>query len=79
MKRRLTGWNVVRIIRLLLGIAALIQGIIEKETWMFVAGGVLLLGAILNLGCCGSSGCSLPTPNQNKINKIQYEEVDTSK
>jgi hypothetical protein len=79
MKALLIGWNVFRIIRLLIGIAALVQGIIQKEGLVLVAGSWILLGALFNRGCCGSGGCTVPTSNQSSAKEVEYEEVVASK
>jgi hypothetical protein len=79
MKNFLAGWNVFRIIRLLIGIAALVQGIIQKEGLVLVAGSWILFGALFNRGCCGSGGCTVPTSNQSSAKEVEYEEVVASK
>ena len=61
MKKILSGWNGLRILRLLIGTGAVAQGIVQKEGLITIAGIWILLGAVLNLGCCGSGGCSVPT------------------
>ena len=79
MKRLLIGWNAFRIIRLLIGIGALVQGIIQKEGLVLVAGSWILFGALFNRGCCGSGGCSVPKSKQNPGKEVEYEEVVASK
>lgn len=61
MKQRiLSGWNRLRIFRLFLGVAAIVQGGLQKETVLIILGIAVLAGAVLNVGFCGSSGCSVP-------------------
>jgi hypothetical protein len=79
MKRLLIGWNAFRIIRLLIGIAALVQGIIQKEGLVLVAGSWILFGALFNRGCCGSGGCPVPMSKQSPGKEVGYEEVVASK
>lgn len=55
-----TGWTVPRIFRLVMGIAALVFGIIGRDMLLSAAGGFLALMAVLNSGCCGVGGCSVP-------------------
>jgi hypothetical protein len=74
-----TGWNFFRVARLLLGIAALVQAIMLKE-WLLALAGVFIAGmALANTGC-GLGGCAphmdKKSHTSNKINEIQYEEVD---
>lgn len=67
----------MRIIRLILGIAVLIQGIVMAE-WMFMAlGGLFSLMPLLNIGCCGASGCNIRTrKNSHKQTEdITFEEI----
>jgi hypothetical protein len=79
MKRLLIEWNAFRIIRLLIGIAALAQGIIQKEGLVLVAASWILFGTLSNKGCCGSGGCSVPKSNQSLGREVEYEEVVASK
>lgn len=79
MNKFLTGWNVFRFIRLLIGLAALVQGIAQKEVLVLAAGSWVLFGALFNLGCCGRGGCSVPTSTQKTNKEVVYEEVDASK
>ena len=79
MIRTLThNWNIFRILRLILGIAILVQGI-QAGDWLFgIAGGLFSLMALLNAGCCAGGACTPPQrtnhqPNENTT--IEYEEV----
>ena len=76
MKGYLRNWNFMRVLRLALGIFIIVQGIQANE-WMFVALGALFsLMPLLNIGCCGTSGCNTRIPKSNKkIEDISYEEV----
>ena len=76
MRTLLSNWNWPRLIRLFIGLAALGQGIYSKENTMLMAGGLVILLAVLNYGCGGSNGCTVPNlPNQKK-NIIEHEELD---
>ena len=76
MKNYLKNWDFARLLRLGLGIFIVVQGILTKE-WLVVALGSLLSGmALLNLGCCGVSGCAVPVKKHTKKEEdIIYEEV----
>lgn len=76
MKDYLNNWNFMRVLRLALGIFVIVQGIMAKE-WLLVGfGGLFSLMPLMNIGCCGVSGCSTPAPKSNKkIEDITYEEV----
>lgn len=79
MQSFLTGWNLSRVVRLLIGLAAVVQGIIQKEGLVLAAGGWILVGAVFNFGCCGGSSCSIPKARQKTKKEVEYEEVDVSK
>jgi hypothetical protein len=74
----LKSWGLMRVLRLVLGIFAIVQAFITLD----IVIGILGLGisgmAFLNVGCCGSNGCS--TNSNTKISKqqitdVEYEEV----
>lgn len=57
MKINLVNWSVMRLLRILLGIAAIVQAYFENEG-SYVLLGIFLLGtAFLNVGYCGPNGC----------------------
>lgn len=76
MKRYLRNWNLMRILRLGMGIFIIVQGIMEKE-WLLVGlGSLFSLMPLLNIGCCCASGCNTPVRKSNKkLEDISYEEV----
>lgn len=66
----------MRILRLGLGIFIIVQGIMAKEWMLAGLGGLFSLMPLMNIGCCGVSGCSTPVPRSNKKTEdITYEEV----
>lgn len=66
----------MRVLRLALGIFIIVQGVQAKE-WLFVAlGGLFSLMPLLNIGCCGVSGCNTPvSKSDKKAEDITYEEI----
>ena len=80
MKTILQGWNFMRILRLVLAIIIVAQGIAARDTVTIVLG-VLIGGmAIANIGCCGVGGCAVnPRSTNNKTKDIEYEEVVSNK
>lgn len=68
----------MRIIRLLLGMAIIIQGIYTAQ-WMFVIlGSLFSLMPLLNIGCCSNNNCNTHMPSKQKhqpTENIPYEEV----
>jgi hypothetical protein len=79
MRLILQGWNLMRILRLVLAIAILVQGIITKDAVSIILGLIVGGMAITNTGCCGSSGCEVKSTGTNKTNRIHYEELDHKK
>lgn len=77
MKGYFRKWSFMRLLRLVLGVFIVFQGI-ESGMWLFVfAGAFYAVMALLNFGCCGTSGC---TPTRYKNTKhieeeIRYEEI----
>mgnify|MGYP000898969766 CR=1 FL=1 len=76
MKNYLSNWDLMRVLRLAIGIFIIVQSVVSKD-WLFVGAGVLLsLMPIMNIGCCGASGCNTPVRKSNgKIEEVSYEEV----
>lgn len=72
----LKQWNFMRLLRLVIGIAILIQGIQTGEWIWIAAGAVFSLMPLLNIGCCGTTTCA---PTRSKPGRseetISYEEV----
>ena len=66
----------MRVLRLALGIFIIVQGVQAKE-WLFVAlGGLFSLMPLVNIGCCGASGCYTPvSKSDKKAEDITYEEI----
>ena len=71
-----SNWNWMRVIRLLAGIAIIIQAIANKDTVFGVAGVLFTIMALFNTGCCSVGGCNTPIQKSNKSTEdITYEEV----
>lgn len=70
------NWNIFRLLRLILGVMVLVQGIISTELVWIIFGSMLTLLPLLNAGCCSASSCNIPSqPNKNQPEEITYEEV----
>lgn len=72
----ITGFNWIRLIRLVAGGAIIYQAVIMNNTVLGVIGGILLLQAIFNVGCFGAS-CTQPVNRSasSTIDEIKYEEI----
>ncbi|UQA74100.1 hypothetical protein K2F45_20120 [Sphingobacterium siyangense] len=76
MKGYVRNWNLMRVLRLTLGIFIIVQGIMQKEWLLLGLGSLFSLMPLMNIGCCGVSGCNTPVRKSNKkIEDISYEEV----
>lgn len=72
----LHNWNFMRVLRLIIGIALLMQGIMRHDGLMAILGAVFSLMPILNIGCCGTNGCAIsPKKTDNKTEETDYEEI----
>lgn len=76
MRNYLRNWDLMRVLRLGLGILIIVQGVMAKE-WLLVGlGGLFALMPLMNIGCCGPTGCSTPAPRSSKKTEdITFEEV----
>ena len=79
MKAILNNWSIMRGLRLVIGIIALVQSIIQKDITLGIIAGFLLVTAIANVGCCGINGCAVNFNNRKKEKEILYEELDNKK
>jgi hypothetical protein len=76
MKALWQRWNFMRILRLVLAIAILAQGIYARESIAILVG-VALGGMVLaNISCCGGSACAVNARSSKTKTKIEYEELD---
>lgn len=76
MKNYLSKWNFMRVLRLVMGLIIIVYAI-RAGLWSLAAlGGLFSLMPLLNIGCCGASGCSTSfSKNYEKEKDITYEEV----
>lgn len=75
MQKLLSGWNLMRLLRLGVGIYAIV-GAIQQREWLFGLAGVFLAGmAILNVGCCGVACAAPPRRSAAADAPTTYEEI----
>lgn len=79
MKTILQQWNLMRILRLGLGIAIIVQGVSAKEIITVVLGVIFGGMTLLNIGCCGMNGCTINSRTSEKPQKIDYDKLDSKK
>lgn len=79
MKQLLSGWTMMRFLRLGMGIYALVQSVIDHEPVLAFAGVLLTAMAVFNVGCCGVNGCSTSVKPAGKFlgrtDNISFEEI----
>lgn len=76
MKAGLGNWNIMRVLRLAMGILIVIQGIYAREWFLIGAGSLFSLIPLLNRGCCGMAACYTPVQKgSKKQERISDEEV----
>lgn len=69
MKNYLRNWSIMRVLKLALGIFVIVQGLVQQE-WMLIGlGGLFSLMLLMNIGCCGASGCNRPIVKSDKKQK----------
>ena len=76
-----TRWNLMRVLRAAMGIAAILFAVRDHDYMLGAAGGLLIIMGVVNVGCCGVGACSVrsrPVAEKNAKNKqeeIRFEEV----
>lgn len=73
----LTGWNFVRILRLVIGVSALAAYFSEHDSFMGLLGLIVTAQAVFNVGCCGVNSCSTNSI-QNNSKEISSDKTDVS-
>jgi hypothetical protein len=72
----LNNWNYIRVLRLVIGLAILVQGILTKDILFGIAGFLFAAMAVFNAGCCGAAGCNVPEKKTSQTTKdICNEEL----
>ncbi len=74
-------WDIVRILRLVIGVTVIGQAFIMHEWLLGMGGGMLTTMAILNIGCCGTQGCAVaPRKDAAKpgLEETRFEEIKSS-
>lgn len=71
------GWHPMRILRLVLALIVVVQAIVMHDMSLSIFGGVFLLMAVFNVGCCGTQCYSTPSnqKSENTNSDVEYEEI----
>ncbi|MBK5277963.1 MAG: hypothetical protein JJE09_03765 [Bacteroidia bacterium] len=72
-----TNWHFMRWLRLGIGIFISVQAIQMHDVFSGFIAAFLLIQVVTNTGCCGASGCAVPTSKQqsNKIEEVEFDEI----
>lgn len=72
------NWNVVRFLRLGIGLFILVQAVIVGDVLIGLAGLLFASMAVFNAGCGSTGACGTPTRSRNRdmSKEITYEEVE---
>ena len=72
----LNNWNIIRVLRLGIGLAIIVQALVAADI-LFGLAGLLFTGmAVFNASCCGSGACATTPPvNKTGSKDVSYEEV----
>lgn len=73
----LTGWNIMRWLRLALGVALAYQAFTTQNGLIGLLAGIVIFQALANTGCCGTSACSTAPGKHNfgKTEDVEFEEI----
>lgn len=75
----LKNWNVMRLLRLAIGVWAIISAVQTGQGALGLLGAAVLAMAIFNIGCCGVNGCAPGFAKNKNLSKkpgeIDYEEI----
>lgn len=78
MKEYFKNWDFIRVIRLILGILMIIQGV-HTDDLMFISLGLLFsLMSVFNIGCCTSGKCQIAVrknTEDNTMENITFKEI----
>ncbi len=81
MKQLFSNWDFARILRFGLAVALGIYAWHEANGMIGILAAWIGMQVILNIGCFGSQGCNVPSPNVSKreSREITYEEITADK
>ncbi len=71
----LSGWNLNRGIRLILGIAILFQYFQQPDIFILMIGLMLILQALFNVACCSNGNCRIEPKSTKNIDETTFEEI----
>ena len=73
----MNDWNAMRIVRAVLSLVILSEAVSMHDITLGLFGGIFMLMAVFNTGCCGGT-CNISEtskPTVNEKDKIEFEEI----
>jgi len=76
-----SNWNFMRMVRFVLSVVILFQAVQNHDIMFGMLGGIFFTQTILNIGCCGIGGCSVPAKkiNSDGIQDVEFVEIKENK
>ncbi len=74
MKTLLKSWDISRLLRLAIGIAVAVQGILVTDWMLIILGGLFSLMPLMNIGCGVNGNCSQRYTSKDRED-FTYKEV----
>ena len=78
MTTLLSNWHFMRVLRAGFAVWIMTEAWRTGQWLLLIPGGIFALQAVLDIGCCGASGCAPNTQRNTKATsteEITYEEV----
>lgn len=77
MSNLFKNWDMIRITRLVAGIASAVYAVTSKEYMFLLLAVFFLFQAVLNISCCGSGGCS--SAGEQKSQQLYKDVIEPYK
>lgn len=77
VKRLLSGWTMMRWLRLFLAVTISAQAFQSRDWMLGFLACVFLFQAVTNTGCCGDNGCAIPVSKTKagETKDVEFEEL----
>lgn len=70
-----SNWNLIRVLRLIMGIAITVQAVMMKDVLFGIAGVLFTIMPLFNIGCATGNCVAPPAKEKTVTKEIMYEEV----
>jgi len=70
-----SNWNLVRVLRLIMGIAITVQAVMMKDVLFGATGFLFTIMPLFNMGCAAGDCMAPPAREKTVTKEIVYEEV----